>query len=1031
MTHPTEEPHDDLVRNNVDWARDVAYDVVRNHAEADDLTQDLWLEVLSKRPQDVRSPRAWIRGAIKNLNLASRRKNSTRNKYESAAAAMSPQTTLPADVEDARDLVRWALSRVRSPFRETLESKYIENLDNAEIARRFEISAETVRTRISRGLSQLRDELRKKGLGEGTPWTVLLLPLLLNPNERSRHSGSLQLERRDEDSAVQTTQVVHSSVKKRMLMGFVGAAALVLILRWPTLFESSPPNAPIIRTTEDTASDETWTKRDREIAAAEEQAKAPANLSTPNPSTAEPKPSPAYGMSIVVNVIESGVIADVPIAIEASPHGPIALAMPARRPVRLTPEEQMPFVTVATGSGRSGQPIMFDVPKNELYYLRITCQSTHNVAYAKLPPGIEGKVTIQLARKLRVRIPGISFDAKVAVRSDRLQANGSMTMRTPDDDDDDVRIATGAFLLPVHLDVDIETLGVTATAELGAADAVLALPPLIKTTCRVRSAADERLVDGLTVRSVVFGSDGTLWSIVTRPTSLGHCEMTTPSLNNVTAPHFVQFRATGYDTTTIDGPAKTRRLREQETSIDPSAPYDIYLAPVGYRGGGSMLDADGLPVSRGAVFLLAEGLSAYGAVVDDQGRFKFEPLMKTTSLLNSKFEYRPGVIAISETVSLLYENDDDSSMVHFDDVPRDALIRGEWLGRLPAGPAPRIRFVDHVTRREIFPSQVVFRPLSRDSRPLGTPLFEKFAFKRTPRRGLWRVDASSEHYKPTVATIDADRDIIEIEMSPEAQTSTTVDVRADDQPVADQEVTFLRVDGSVIGGGALKTDSSGRVFLVGAEPPNNARYRIKHPTHRPSVKSSPLVEVGKPNIIELIETVAVPIHATDLAGKPIAHVVVAACDSSGRRVQDDLLFPERSYVKLTKEPQVLVVLDSAHHPQVVSWAPSPDGGIQPIQVIMRGGHRLTMSLGDVSASDDHYIAGLRLLAPFVDGVSGAVPSPRWTFSPGRDVDDPSILSFDLAPGRYRLEIAHRNEVVCEKVFDVRSGTDLGKVELNH
>lgn len=1028
MTQPTDNPQDSFIIENVEWARHVAYDVVRDHARADDLAQSLWLEVLSKNPGDVRSPKAWIRGALRNLGLAGRRKLKVREKYESAAAAETSAEFTPTDVEEARDLVQWALARVKSPHRETIELSYLRGLDNAEIAQRLGISVDTVRSRVSRGLSQIREELRKKGLGDGRPWTILLLPLLATGRGPSRTTTRIETEETSEASAKSALVAAPSPVKKRMVVGFAVAAALILLLRLPEVFESSPPKIPTARSIDEAAVAEVPSKPRPEVASADAAAETPSNPLPPQPKPADQKPTPAHKISIVVNVIEGGVDIDVPVTIEASSHGPIAFAIPMRRPVRLTPEEQMPFVGVGSGRGLSGKAIVIDVPKDELYLLRIACDSAQNVAYAKLVPGFDGNVTLQFTRRLRVRIPRISFDTRVAIRPDKIRSTQSIPMETPDDDDD-VRIATGAFLLPVNIDVDVEGLGVTASAEIKAADSVPALPPMIRTPCRVRSAADERLVDGLTVRSVVFGSDGTLWSIVTQPTSLGHCDMITQTLANSNAPNFVQFRAAGFDTTAIDGPAGTRRLREQVSSIDPSAPYDIYLAPVGYRGGGRVLDADGLPVRRGAVFVLAEGRSTYVGVVDNQGRFNFEPIMNTTALLNSKFEYRPPALP-SSPISLLYEDDDDATMMHFADVPGDALVRGDWIGRLPAGRGPRIRYIDQATRRDITPLQVVILPISKDGQSLGKPLFESFFAKRRPLGGLWRVAAFAERYKQSTVTIDADRESVEIEMTAESQLFTKVILKADHRPIIGQEVEFLNSTMSMITSAPLRTNADGSVYVWGGTPRDRVRFQFKNPTRQLSVNSAPFVEIGQTVTIELCETVSVPIRATDLRGQPIDHIAVAACSDSGRRVHDELIFPEKGHVKLTREPQVLVVLDPAHNPQVISWAPPPDGIIPPIQVTMDGGHSLTMSIGEETMSGELHIAELRLIEPFVDKVTGVIPSAKWTFPIRRSIDDPMKHQVNLAPGRYRFEVTYRDKLVWEKEFDVRGDVDLGTIILS-
>ena len=90
----------------------------------------------------------------------------------------TPETLI--DYDRRRQLLAALLLGVAEPYRETLLLYYVEELPSAEIERRLGIRAGTVRSRLRRGLAQLRAELDRHH-GERRGWVRALVPVIGRP----------------------------------------------------------------------------------------------------------------------------------------------------------------------------------------------------------------------------------------------------------------------------------------------------------------------------------------------------------------------------------------------------------------------------------------------------------------------------------------------------------------------------------------------------------------------------------------------------------------------------------------------------------------------------------------------------------------------------------------------------------------------------------------------------------------------------------------------------------------------------------
>lgn len=146
---------------------------------ADDLVQETWVVAVKRGSPALRAPRAWLAATARRLALRHHRREGLRRtaELEDDALASAPDETARAaeTLEVERNLLG-ALDRVTEPYRTTLFLRYREERSLDDIARRLRVPVNTVRSRLRRGLDQLRTELAR-----GRPPSTLgamLLPLL-------------------------------------------------------------------------------------------------------------------------------------------------------------------------------------------------------------------------------------------------------------------------------------------------------------------------------------------------------------------------------------------------------------------------------------------------------------------------------------------------------------------------------------------------------------------------------------------------------------------------------------------------------------------------------------------------------------------------------------------------------------------------------------------------------------------------------------------------------------------------------------
>ncbi len=174
------DPHADLLHEHVEGVRRLARHLVQDPDDAEDVAQESLLAAVGRLPPGVRSLPAWLRGVVRNKTLQRGRAEGRRARHvgrlppsgESAATS-----DVVAQLEVQRQLVA-AVQALPAAYRTVLWFRYFEGVSAQEIASRLDAPVETVRTRIKRGLRQLRADLDARHEGQRSAWTAALLPML-------------------------------------------------------------------------------------------------------------------------------------------------------------------------------------------------------------------------------------------------------------------------------------------------------------------------------------------------------------------------------------------------------------------------------------------------------------------------------------------------------------------------------------------------------------------------------------------------------------------------------------------------------------------------------------------------------------------------------------------------------------------------------------------------------------------------------------------------------------------------------------
>jgi RNA polymerase sigma-70 factor (ECF subfamily) len=170
MTGSAEAAVESLVREHTRLAFRIGYSVLRNHADAEDVVQEVFLRVAKHGARGIEDPKAWI-SRIAWRVAVDRYRGTRRSEQEEfderihapfVRAAGTEQTVMS---RESLELLEKMIASLPKKEREALLLTSVEELSSAEAAAVLGTSDTAVRARVFRARQQLLERMQKAGGG--------------------------------------------------------------------------------------------------------------------------------------------------------------------------------------------------------------------------------------------------------------------------------------------------------------------------------------------------------------------------------------------------------------------------------------------------------------------------------------------------------------------------------------------------------------------------------------------------------------------------------------------------------------------------------------------------------------------------------------------------------------------------------------------------------------------------------------------------------------------------------------------------
>jgi len=164
---------------HLDWVRGLARSLVRDASLADDITQEACLAALQRPAAAGGASKGWLARVVRNAVRQENRRNAIRREHEERTIVRDETAPTDEVVErvHTQRLVVDAVLALDDPYQRVILLRYFEGLTPRAIARRQGIPVATVKTRLRRGLAQLRQALDGQHGGDRAAWTPAVAAL--------------------------------------------------------------------------------------------------------------------------------------------------------------------------------------------------------------------------------------------------------------------------------------------------------------------------------------------------------------------------------------------------------------------------------------------------------------------------------------------------------------------------------------------------------------------------------------------------------------------------------------------------------------------------------------------------------------------------------------------------------------------------------------------------------------------------------------------------------------------------------------
>lgn len=144
-----------------EFVKGLAWHLVRDPAEQEDLEQEAWLAMIERPPRSRHAVRSWLSSTLRRVRGKRTRTEVRRRAREEATASREPVPStedLVLRIELEQRVVK-AVTGLAEPYRTAILLRFYEDLSSREIAERLGISDTAVRARLWRGVQRLREDL--------------------------------------------------------------------------------------------------------------------------------------------------------------------------------------------------------------------------------------------------------------------------------------------------------------------------------------------------------------------------------------------------------------------------------------------------------------------------------------------------------------------------------------------------------------------------------------------------------------------------------------------------------------------------------------------------------------------------------------------------------------------------------------------------------------------------------------------------------------------------------------------------------
>jgi RNA polymerase sigma factor (sigma-70 family) len=165
------------------WLTTLARALVHGDADAADVVQQTYAHALASPPKSSSNLRSWLRRIAKNV-VTSRARSEQRRELRELLAPRPDPPSSPEEAVARAELCRHAVDSLLAlddPYRATLIMRFFNEMSPEEVARAMRTPVETVRTRVKRGLAQLRARFNQQSRGKKRDWRRAFALLLRRP----------------------------------------------------------------------------------------------------------------------------------------------------------------------------------------------------------------------------------------------------------------------------------------------------------------------------------------------------------------------------------------------------------------------------------------------------------------------------------------------------------------------------------------------------------------------------------------------------------------------------------------------------------------------------------------------------------------------------------------------------------------------------------------------------------------------------------------------------------------------------------